>query len=418
MTTIKAEIISIGTELILGQIANTNAQWMSEKLAEVGVNTYYHTALGDNIDRLENTFRLAQDRSDAVIVTGGLGPTEDDLSREAFQQMTGIEIIEEPVSLKKIKDYFHSQKREMTPNNIRQARIFAGSRALENKVGMAPGIHLTYDEVDWFFLPGVPREMKQLFQDDVIPHLQNINGQQIIASKVLKFVGIGESDLEHQLLDLIQAQTNPTIAPLARDEGMTLRLTAKGDSLSGAEDLLDEMKGLILNRVGQHYYGEDDETIAEVIANILKDNNMSLAAAESLTGGAFSSQIVSVPGSSAYFKGSVVSYDTSIKRDVLKIPQSLLDGEGTVSDACAEAMAANVMELMDAEIGISFTGVAGPETVEGKEAGTVVIAIQDQSGYKLTKTYHFRGNRNEVRRRSVQAGYAQLYFYLKNNLKQ
>src|SRR5699024_4396839 len=409
---IKAEIVSIGTELLLGQIANTNAQWMSGKLAEIGVNTYYHTALGDNMDRLEQTFELAQSRSDVVIVTGGLGPTEDDLSREAFQRMTNLAIIEEPVSLKKIRAYFDKQGRQMTPNNLRQARIFDGSKALDNQVGMAPGIAVTYDQVDWYFLPGVPREMKQIFSDEIMPYLQKTNGDQMIASKILKFIGIGESDIEHQLSDLIQKQTNPTIAPLATSDGITIRITGKANDFRSVQALLDEMKEQVLARVGQYCYGEDDDTIEKTIASLLKASGKSLAAAESLTGGAFSEKIVSVPGTSSYYKGSIVCYERTVKENVLGIPKEITRDQGTVSQACAVAMARNVARLLDSDIGISFTGIAGPDAIEGQPVGTVFITLHDQAGYEETKLYQFSGDREQIRRRAVMAGYERLFVYL------
>jgi len=416
MKQINAEVIAVGTELLLGQIANTNAQWLSEQLTNIGVNTYYHTVVGDNMDRLIATFEQAQSRSNTVIVTGGLGPTEDDLSREAFAQMTGLEIIEEPVAMKKIKEFFHAQGSEMTPNNRRQARKFNLGHALENKVGMAPGIFVPYENVNWYFLPGVPGEMKQIARESIIPTLNLSNGNQIMTSTVLKFIGIGESKLEHELQDLIQKQTNPTIAPLAQKDAVTIRLTAKAATLALGKKQIEESKAAILARVGDYCFGENDVTIEQVLASFLEESGQSIAAAESLTGGLFSSKIVAVPKSSSYFKGSIVCYDTAVKENVLHIPKEVLENEGTVSTACAEYMAKNVAQLLNSSIGISFTGIAGPDAVEGKPVGTVYISIydQDDGGRTYTEKFVFRGDRNQIRHRSVLKGYELLYMYLKS----
>lgn len=413
MKAIRAEIIAVGTELLLGQIANTNAQWLSAELADIGVDTYYHTVLGDNMDRLTDTFKLAQARSNTIIVTGGLGPTDDDLSREAFAKMTGLEIIEEPIAMKKITDYYAAQGVTMTPNNRRQARKFTCSRALANTVGMAPGIHMEYEGVDWYFLPGVPREMKQITKDHIIPALQTGTGQQTITSHVLKFIGIGESKLEHELQDLIENQTNPTIAPLAQQDAVTIRLTAKAANRALGKELLAQTEAEVLSRVGEHCFGVNGDTIEAVLAASLQSAGKSLAAAESLTGGAFSSKLVSVPGTSGYYKGCIVCYDTSVKEKALHISADLLEREGTVSTACAEAMAMNVRKQLDSTIGISFTGIAGPDAVEGKPVGTVYITIAEKGETPITTKHLFQGDREQIRQRTVLKGFELLYQYLK-----
>src|SRR5699024_1904759 len=226
----------------------------------------------------------AKNRSNTVIITGGLGPTEDDLSREAFAAMSGHEIITESLAMQKIEDFFQAQGTEMTPNNRRQARKFTDSKVLTNKVGMAPGIHVHYEAVDWYFLPGVPREMKQIAADFIFPALNESNGKQVLTSTVLKFIGIGESKLEHELKDLIEKQTNPTIAPLAQKDAVTIRLTAKAATTALGKEYIAETKEAILNRVGDYCFGENDVTIEQVLAAYLEESNQSIAAAESLTG--------------------------------------------------------------------------------------------------------------------------------------
>lgn len=413
--TVNAEIIAIGTELLLGQIANTNAQWMSQQLALHGMNTYYHTVVGDNLERMIATIEQALQRSNVIIISGGLGPTKDDLSREAFSHITNIPIVEEKNSLQKIVSFFEKHNIEMTPNNKLQARVFKESIVLENKWGMAPGNIVEYNNKTIVFLPGVPKEMKQIFSDSVIPYLKALNGEMVIQSKVLKFIGIGESALEHKLQVLIDKQHNPTIAPLSHKDGVIIRITAKAETIEEANRMLDETKEEILSFTEDYYYGENDESIESIVCRLMKDANKTVAAAESLTGGAFQKKIVSVPGASNVFKGGIVSYATEIKEHVLNVPRNIIENDGTVSYACAKAMAESVQKLMNAHIGISFTGVAGPDPIEGKPVGTVFIGLVDRDGYEQIEKIQLHGDRNQIRHRSVLKGYEMLLKYLKNN---
>ena len=414
MVQIKSEIVAVGTELLLGQIANTNAQWLSQHLAMYGMNVYNHAVVGDNLKRVEDTFHLAQNRSDIIIVTGGLGPTEDDLTREAFQRLSGLEIIEHAKSMEKIKQFFETRKSVMTPNNRKQARVFKGAEVLQNQVGMAPGMIVTFQNKTWIFLPGVPREMKQLASDYVFPYIQKLTGEkEIIKSAVLKFIGIGESQLEHELLSLIQTQRNPTIAPLAGNDGVVIRLTAKESSEKRVNDLLEETKNKVLGKVGDYFYGVDDQTIEEQIIVLLKDQNKQIAAAESLTGGMFTSRLISVEGASVVCLGGVVCYDAEVKKQVLGISEEMIESKGTVSEECALQMAVNVRKRLNTSIGMSFTGVAGPGEIGGKPAGTVFMAISDANGQDIVKQFNLDGNRNAIRRRAVLKGMEILFKYLK-----
>ncbi|HLR61878.1 MAG TPA: competence/damage-inducible protein A [Lentibacillus sp.] len=407
---LSAEIVAVGTELLLGQIANTNAQWISEKLASIGINVHHHAVVGDNLQRVEEQFRISGSRADVIIVTGGLGPTEDDLTREAFQQISGMEIVEHEPAMKKIEAFFKKQKTDMTPNNRKQARVFADSDVIENNTGMASGMSLTYEGKTWFFLPGVPKEMKQMMTDSVLPHLQRLSGEETkIKSTMLRFTGIGESRLEHELQDIIRQQTNPTIAPLAQNEGVAIRLTAKAATDDEATELIERTKKKIIDRIGRHYYGDDDQTLEEKVLALLKQANKSVGAAESLTGGMFTDKLIAVPGASEVCRGGIVCYDTKVKEKVLHIPENLIRQYGTVSEECAAAMAENACSLLDADIGISLTGVAGPDSVEGYEAGTVYIALYDKSGEKLTRKYNFSGGRQAIRKRAAVKGYELLF---------
>lgn len=410
----KAEIIAVGTELLLGQISNANAQWISEKLAAIGINIYNHVVVGDNMERVESAFSQAQTRSDIIIVTGGLGPTEDDMTREAFHRISNLDVIEHEPSMEKIERFFAKRQVEMTPNNRRQARIFNGAQVLDNKVGMAPGMIVVHENKTWIFLPGVPREMKQLVSNDVLPYLIKLTGnEEIIKSVVLKFIGIGESSLEHELRDLIHAQTNPTIAPLAQQDGVVIRLTAKERTADKVNVLLEDMKQQILQRVGDYFYGTDDETIEQQVIKLLKEQRQSLAAAESLTGGMFTSKLISVDGASEVCPGGIVSYAEKVKQNVLGVSEKTIQTEGTVSEACALEMAMNVRKQLNATIGISFTGVAGPEETEGHPTGTVYMAICTGNQQQVNK-YLFQGDRNAIRRRTVLKGLENILKTLKS----
>ncbi len=414
----KAEIIAVGTELLLGQIANTNAQWLSAALAKYGINVYQHVVVGDNLSRVLNAFKLAHSRSDIIIVTGGLGPTDDDMTREAFQSMTGLELVEHTPSMEKIKTFFEKQKSVMTPNNRRQARVFEGAAVLKNRVGMAPGMITAYENKTWVFLPGVPREMKSLARNDVFPYLQKLTGhEEIIQSTVLKFIGIGESALEHDLQDLIKKQTNPTIAPLAQNDGVVVRLTAKAGSIEEANNFITHTKEEILKRVGTYYYGADEQTIEQRVFAMLKNRNVTLAAAESLTGGMFTEKLVSVEGASEVCRGGIIAYDANAKENLLGVSAETINKAGTVSEICAIEMASNVYQKLDADIGISFTGVAGPVKSEGKPVGLVFIAICDRKGNQVGKEFTFQGDRNSIRRRAMLKGFELLLNFLKNDGK-
>jgi len=415
MRRVNAEIVAVGTELLLGQIANTNAAWLSQQLALYGINVYHHTVVGDNLNRVKETFSLAGKRSDVIIITGGLGPTEDDLTREAFQAISHMEMVEHEPTMKRIRAFFENQKKVMTPNNKKQARVFKGCKVLNNRAGMAPGMIVSYQDKTWIFLPGVPSEMKHLSKHEVFPYLKKLTGnEEVIKSTVLKFTGIGESQLEHDLSDLIQAQTNPTIAPLAQHDGVVIRLTARATSEIKANDLIEKTKQQILQRVGTYFYGVDQETMEEQVVLQLAKQNKTIAAAESLTGGMFTEKLISVKGASRVCPGGIVSYDANIKHNILGVSKDIIQTKGTISPECALAMAANVCKKMNTSIGISFTGVAGPDKLEGKPAGTVFIALCTSGGYEQVEEYTFSGSRNTIRRKAALKGLEILFKFLKS----
>ncbi|MBM7552679.1 competence/damage-inducible protein A [Thalassobacillus pellis] len=412
--TVKAEIIGVGTELLLGQIANTNAQWISSRLAAQGINVYYHSVVGDNLDRCAAQFRESQHRSDVIIVTGGLGPTEDDMTRDAAKLLFGRELVEDKASMERIESFYDRNNRTMSPNNRRQSLVFRDSIVLQNHEGMAPGMIVHHEGVVWVFLPGVPGEMKHLMENHVLPHFSEQFGLETeIVSEMLRFIGIGESQLEHELYDIIQKQTNPTLAPLASEGEVGLRITAKADSRRTAEKKIKTVKNRILSRVGEFYYGSDEITIQEKVVELLTSNNKTVTAAESLTGGRFIEQIVSIPGASKICHGGVIAYSADMKKEMLKVPSFLIKKYGTVSEECASAMALNAQSLVNSDIAISFTGVAGPETSEGKDPGTVYISLQMGEQEPITKKFQFAGGRETVRTRAVKKGFELLFHNLK-----
>jgi len=410
----RAEIIAIGTELLLGQIANTNAQWLSSELSSRGINTLHHTVVGDNLSRVINVFKQAAERSNIIIVSGGLGPTEDDMTREAFQVLTELKMYEYEPAMQTIEQFYEAQDTPMPINNRRQARVFEGATVINNETGMAPGMIVEAIGSTWIFLPGVPREMKTMSLNSVFPYLLGQSAESmVIRSKVLKFIGIGESKLEEDLKDLIQAQTNPTIAPLAQDDGVIIRLTAKDTTEAEAFEKIESLQHSILERVGSYYYGADDDTIEGKVFQLLQQKKVRVASAESLTGGKFIERLISFPGASQISPGAVVCYDSQVKINTLNVRSETIKNDSAVSEACALEMASNVRDVLKADIGISFTGEAGPFTKEERPTGTVYIAIVTNSGYSFVEKFLFQGDRTMIRHRATLKGYELLFNYLK-----
>lgn len=406
-----AEIIAVGSELLLGQIANTNAQYISKHLAELGVNVYYHTVVGDNSVRLEEAIKIAESRSNLVIFTGGLGPTKDDLTKETIAKHLGRELVFDEQALLSIEQYFIRSKRQMTENNKKQALVLEGCHVLANDHGMAPGMFVEVNNRYYMLLPGPPKEMQPMFLTYGFQELQKkLTNKEVILSRVLRFFGIGESLLETEIEDLIDGQSNPTIAPLAGDGEVTLRITCKHDSLEKAKVLIDETEEKIFSRVGQHFYGYDDTTLMEEVSKKLTEKKLTIAAAESLTGGMFQQEVTSIAGAGNIYNGGIVCYTNEVKQNILKVKEETIETDGVVSERCAKELAENVSKLLNSDIGISFTGVAGPTELEGKPVGTVYIGIAIKGKPTIVETLLLGGARAANRVRSVKYG---LYFLLK-----
>lgn len=411
----KAEIIAVGSELLLGQITNTNAQFISKQLAEIGVNVYYHTAVGDNPERLKRAIQVAQERSNFIIFSGGLGPTKDDLTKETIASTLGKELVLNEEAFESIQEYFRKTGRDMSPNNRKQALVLEGSDVLVNRFGMAPGMFIQEEDTFYILLPGPPSELHPMFENEAKPLISEKLGlKEKIVSVVLRFFGIGESQLETDLEDLIDAQTNPTIAPLAADGEVTLRLTAKHEDEKETERLLKETEAQILERVGEYFYGYGDTSLAFEASKALHEHGKTVAAAESLTGGMFSEWLTDLEGASSILNGSVVCYTNQVKQQVLGCREETLSSHGAVSKECALELAEGVRKLTGSDIGISFTGVAGPEPHEGQPVGKVFIGLSTKDQTDVFE-WMFTGSRSGIRKRAVKYGLHHLLKLLKES---
>ncbi|MCP3026051.1 competence/damage-inducible protein A [Halobacillus sp. A5] len=407
----RIEIIAVGTELLLGQIANTNAQWISTELAHYGANIYHHTVVGDNLKRVVHSFEEAQKRSDVVIVTGGLGPTEDDLTRDAARIALDDKLVEHEPTTEKISAYFKKNSRIMTENNRKQALVLDRAVVLENDEGMAPGQMVEHQGTSFMFLPGVPSEMKRLMNESVVPYLiEKYKLESKIKSEMLRFIGIGESALEEELKDLISSQTNPTIAPLAGEGDVAIRLTSSG---STPEKDIAGMKSVILERVGDFYFGSDSITIEEAVQDLLVQRSETVGSAESLTGGKFVERIIQLTGASSICPGGLVAYTPSAKQRVIGVQEKTITKYGTVSSQCAEEMAVRAQEMLQVDHAVSFTGVAGPSSSEGHNPGLVYIGLKIKDQHPEVFQYYFDGSRDKIRQRAVNKGFELLFHKLK-----
>ncbi|GAB6886467.1 damage-inducible protein A [Streptococcus equinus ATCC 33317] len=400
----KAEIIAVGTEILTGQITNTNAQFLSEEFAKLGIDVFFQTAVGDNEERLLSIIALASKRSDLVVLCGGLGPTEDDLTKQTLAKYLGRNLVFDEQASKRLDEFFATRPQfTRTANNERQAQLIEGATPLQNSTGLAVGGVLEVDGVTYVVLPGPPSELKPMVWDYLVPLLSSDHKQ--LYSRVLRFFGIGESQLVTVLSDLIENQTDPTIAPYAKTGEVTLRLSTKADDLETAKAKLDELEHKILAKktlnsipLENLLYGYgDDNSMARVVFDLLKQKHKTITAAESLTAGLFQSSIADFPGSSAVFNGGFVTYSIEKKAKMLQIPLKDLQEHGVVSHFTAEKMAEQSRLLTDADFGIGLTGVAGPDGLEGHPAGTVFIGIATKEKVHSIRVVIGGRSRSDVR---------------------
>jgi nicotinamide-nucleotide amidase len=373
---LRCEVVAVGTELLLGQVVDTNSSWIGERLARAGIDSHFQTKVGDNLARIVGSLRLALERSDAVIVCGGLGPTQDDITRDAIAEvMGGVPLVRDEVVVERIRQLFGRRGMEMTANNLRQADVPVGARPMAHQPGTAPGLICPIGDKVLYAVPGVPYEMQAMVDLEVIPDLQERMGERAaIVSRTLRTWGLSESGLAELVgprLEALDEVGNPTIAFLASGmEGIKLRLTAKAPSEAEALALIEVEEAELRQLLGPIVFGVDDDTMEAAVGVLLEEAGLTLAVAESMTGGLVASRLVDVPGSSAWFKGGVVAYDSEVKFDVLGVRRGPV-----VCEEAAIEMALGVRERLGADVGLSITGVAGPAEQEGQPVGTAWFGI-------------------------------------------
>jgi competence/damage-inducible protein CinA-like protein len=402
---VRAEIVAVGTELLLGQITDTNSRWMSEELAAIGIDVTHHQAVGDNLERIVDSLRLAASRADVVIVCGGLGPTEDDITRDAIAELTGAPLVfhEELAEMLRQKFRRWSSSGAMPDSNLRQATVPEGASTIVPDRGTAPGLFVQLDSARLYAVPGVPDEMREMVSGTILPELRSIPGAEAIVSQVLRVAGMGESAVAERLADLFTSSANPTIAYLASMGEVKVRLTAKAASEGEARALLAPLADEVRGRLGDVVFSDRDESLESVVLRLLGATGRHIACAESLTGGGAGERLTAVPGSSESFLGSAVVYTAEMKRRVLGLSDEDLAG-GTVTEACALGMARGALRLFGADVALSLTGAAGPEPHDGAEPGTVWVAVADANGFAHARGFLSKGERDRVRRWAEQGG--------------
>ncbi len=388
------EILAIGTELLLGQIVNSNATRIGERLADAGLDHFQQTVVGDNEARIVTAIDAACSRADALILTGGLGPTKDDLTREALAEAADVELIFDSEQADRLRERWTSSGRVMPESNLQQAERPLGSELIANPKGTAPGIRMQIADTWVFALPGVPAEMIPMLEDSVIPFLGGDDDSAVV-SRLLRTWGESESAIGERLGDLYDTSTNPTIAFLASGGEIKIRITAKATSRDKAAALIAPFEATIRERLGKRIFGADDDTVEVVVLRMLEERDWTLGTAESATGGLVAGRITSVPGASRVFRGSVVSYSTEVKESLLDVSGDLIAEHGVVSEPVAVAMAEGARERLGADVVVSVTGSAGPEPQE-RPVGTVVVAVVTPDGSRV-RTLNLPGDRERVR---------------------
>ena len=376
-----AEIIAVGTELLLGNIVNTNARDISQALSAVGVNVFWHTVVGDNPQRLKDALDVARKRADIIITTGGLGPTYDDLTKQTICEAFGKPLVLHQDILDDLKVFFEKNVHmKMPSNNLQQAELPDGCTVFDNPVGTAPGCAFEADGVHVLMLPGPPFEMLTMLKGHVVPYLRNLSSEVIVSHDIMTF-GLGESPMEELMREKMSRMENPSLATYAKPSEVRLRATAKAASVEEAEAMLAPVVKDVTDFLGDYVYGVDVSSLEETCFRLLKEKGMTLATAESCTGGRVAERMTALPGVSAVYRGGVVSYWTSVKADVLGVPKETLDAHGAVSEETARAMAEGARRITGADIAVSVTGVAGPDPDErGVPVGIVFIGLATPDG--------------------------------------
>lgn len=399
------ELISVGTELLLGNIVNTNTQFLAEKCALLGLTMYHQVTVGDNHDRLAEVIRTALKRSDVIILTGGLGPTEDDLTKEVCAEVMGFPLVEDTHTHERIEEYFRNNIYKVIPdNNWKQAIVPAGCIVLDNDNGTAPGLILEKYGKSAILLPGPPNELYPLFMNQVYPYLQKLQPE-VIRSQMVKICGVGESQVEAKILDLIDKQQNPTIATYAKTGEVHIRVTAKAATEEDAKKLVKPVVKEIKNRFGDYVYStKEEETLEQAVVRLLKKYELTVTTAESCTGGLLAGRIINVPGASEVYNEGFITYSNKAKRKYLDVSKSTLKKYGAVSEQTAREMATGGVFATDSDACVAVTGLAGPDGgSEEKPVGLVYIATYMKDKVNVQK-YQFKGNRAKIREQAVVKG--------------
>lgn len=386
------EVIAVGTELLLGQIVNTNAAVIGAAMAERGLDAHFQQVVGDNLSRISTAIRVGLDRSDAVVITGGIGPTQDDMTREALADVTGQALVFSEEYAGQLREWWARRGREMPESNLRQAYYPEGAVMLPNPRGTAPGLMVEHEGKPIFCVPGVPAEMEQLMATEVLPRLATASGsEKVIASVLLRTWGRAESEVAELLDDLYTGSVNPSLAFLASNSEIKIRMTAKAETAAEARSLIEPMEMEVRSRLGESIFGTDEETIERVLLRLLSERGQTIGTAESMTGGLVTARLTDLPGSSAVVKGGVVAYQTELKQRLLGLP----DVPGVVSEEAAVALATGARALLDVDVALSVTGSAGPDPLE-KPVGTVMIGVATPEDARA-REMRFTGDRDRIR---------------------
>ena len=379
------EIISVGTELLLGHVTNTDARDISEMLSKIGINVKYHTVVGDNPERLRKCVETAKSRADIIITTGGLGPTCDDLTKQILAEAFGLKLVENKAEREGLYDYIRYGKK-FTDNNFTQAMLPEGCTVFHNNCGTAPGCGFEKDGKIVVMIPGPPKECNAMFRESALPYLRKLS-EELIVSHSVRIFGLGESSVDDIFAEEMNRMTNPTMAPYAKECDCLLQITAKAKSVDEAEKMIAPVMEHVMQRLGDVVYGVDVECIEESVIKLLREKNMTFSAAESCTGGELAKRFTDMPGASAFFKGGVVTYTNEAKAKLLGIDLALIEEKGAVSYEVAKAMAENVRTLLGTDIGVGVTGLAGPDGDGVHEVGTVFVSLAVE-GETFVKELH------------------------------
>jgi len=402
---VKAEIISVGTELLLGEITDTNAAYLAGQLPLLGIDLYWISQVGDNQGRLVEVLKRAWQRSDLILTTGGLGPTEDDLTREAIAEMLGEELWIDPLLEREIRELFARRGITMAPSNIKQAAVIPSAEAIHNAQGTAPGWWVEKDGHILMAMPGPPREMHHMWHTEVLPRLHQRATGAIIFSKTIKVFGLPEGTVG-ELVSPLLSSPNPTLGIYAKADGIHLRFAAKAQSQKQAEEMIAQGEARVRSILGESIWGTDNDTLASVVGHLLAEKELSLAVMECCTGGLLTATITDTPDISAYFRGGLIAYSNEALI-AYGVDVGLIDGYGVISSEVAQAMAKVSRLRLETDIGISITGVIGPDGLEGKPAGTMYIGI-DSSENKKTIKRNYSGDRSRVKRLVIVAALSEL----------